>query len=489
MSKHPKPADGQPVRDRLGRKLVVVCALLAVVGIVPSLFIAQLDLGGSAAATPPADDTKTLDLTGTPADAAVTAAIAQHPASWTPVSTAVRSVLAPYPFSCTDAGGGPALSLSQDFTTSAGRVQLVVTAYTAGLGAEALDRLRAGAAKCASTGAATVRALAGAGAEAYTTSVTKGGSTGTVVSVRHGDVIAHASGPRSLDGKAVASDLVNILSSVVGPVCANRDSTANDGQRSPWSATKFVPLMELRTASIDDPGLPAIPVGALYLPTPIPETEFSLTAVTPNALPTYPVWPEMPAAVAFPVEPPAPASAPTLSATVPVKVEDATGPGCGWAFTGMTAPVFDAKAAAKAADSAVAAAELSLTNDADAWGTDVLAYWDAMSTFAPAATAYKAYADQVLVTNAAWNVIAADWSVYDADHASWVVSDTARTTFIAAQTKAQADYDKALSDCEATTGTHGPDCDTTVARPPMIDLPVPEAIAEPQPPRDPRPAR
>ena len=456
---------------------------------------------------PTATATAILRLVDSPASKVLTDALAAAPAGWTRAGTVQHSSAAPFPFSCLQGDDTPAFSVREDFAVSGSATQLNVSAYTAGQGANALLTFNGGVQACtAGTDTVTSTPLPGLGTEAFITTVTRNNAGITVISVRRGDVIVFASSQNA----STANDTIRTFDAILEPelagVCANEKSVTADASRSPWSSTPYTPYLETKTVTIPDPGLPPVTdptyvAHDLTLPSP------TATAVIPETAPTYPVWPLMPTAVALPAKVTAPAAFTPTAATIQVPAADSTGPGCGWAFTAMTAPVYDKAYGSEIGKTTIAAAKTGLETSASAWTAAVITYWAGYEQNAAAVTAYDAYAAQVTATNSSWDSIAAQWAVYETAHAAWQVQQDAATTFLNSQIAARGSYNTALTDCQdGTTPSPGPigtatpaptpsrttgslvtDCSVTVARPAILDQTAPVVGTEPAKPADPRP--
>ena len=99
--------------------------------------------------------------------------------------------------------------------------------------------------------------------------------------------------------------------------------------------------------------VPPLPIPDGFTPTPAPSPAPSISY---PARPTDPVWPtELPTPVGAPSPPLDPGAEPTV-AEIPSRAADPVGPGCGWAFTGVVAPEFDADVEAARVEALVAQA-------------------------------------------------------------------------------------------------------------------------------------
>jgi hypothetical protein len=87
------------------------------------------------------------------------------------------------------------------------------------------------------------------------------------------------------------------------------------------------------------------------------------------------------------------------------QIDDARGPGCGWAFTGQVAPVFDAVKAEGDFVIARKRAERRMAASWVAWQDAKFAYYADHAQYRADARAYRAYAEGVAVVSAAWAVV------------------------------------------------------------------------------------
>jgi hypothetical protein len=507
MSNSPQRANGRP-----GVWLAASIGALALVGGVGFAGLNHLGLSPTSANVPVVDPNAptALDLASSPASAALNGALAAAPPEWTRVGVQKASIAGPFPFSCTPTGTIPVLSESQDYSLAGTPAKVTLTAYTAGLGAEALSILNSGAAAC-KAGSDTIRqvALPGVGTEAYALTLTRGGSAASVVSFRRGDIVGFVASTDGSTSAGVALALDQLLAPVLDSTCATQGSTVADAKRNPFTVSSYGPFHEPVTVTVKDPGLPKVGFTADYtehdlnVPIEIP------AAVTPNAVPAYPVWPDMPVAVALPAPLVVPAASAPTSTVLSIPAADVDGPGCGWAFTGMTAPEFDERAGEANKKTLTKAAKKTQDAAVKAWSKAVTAYWKAFEPKAAEVAAYRAYADQVTNTNVAWNQIAADWAGYNATYAVYQLELAAQTKFIAEQTAAKDAYVAAIAACEtangqpSTTPTPAPtstpvptptptatslvDCYETIPQPAISSQSPPAVRPEPAKPADPRP--
>lgn len=432
----------------------------------------------------------TADWKQSPATGVLTDALNNPPAGWAKQGDLQQLVTAPLPYSCPQPGLAPSVSLARAYTSGSSRFQVITLAYTAGIGAEAMQKQAANAYVCAGpeTGL-NLWGVDGPGMDAKQAATTRGGVRASVLSFRRGDVITYVTGSPNDPLQSLAKAFDDGLTRKLSPVCVNQESTASDATRSPWSAAGYKQYTEAATVAIADVPLPsteptAAPTGPAPSPTAAPAPSPAATlervslpapdlvdhAAEPMARPSFPVAPAMPAPVAEPKAPAAPAAKATQTATVQVPASDTTGPGCGWAFTGMKPLAFDEAAATTARTALLDKTKARLEADAKAWQASVLTYWTDYAAYKKQATAYNTYATRVDEVNKAWTVIATSWDIYNQ-----AVQDRDRKVaehadFVARQDAARKDYDAAMTRCA------------------VVPAPSPSASPSPTPSATPSPA-
>lgn len=407
----------------------------------------------------------------TPAYKALEDSVNEPPSGWSKNGTVVTSSQVPFPLSCVSDGVKPAMSFAQTYGVNGQSIQVVATAYTAGLGSIGVNHLINNVPNCAGNGTflSTVP-VTGLGVEAFSTTFNKGGSSTQIVSWRNGDVVSFlisgANNAQSLD-QATAFD--EVLSSKINPVCANPDSPADDSKRTIWSGDTFTGLLVNDPVSIPKVPLPEIvakpvmpilgvdltPAGFEYkvdpavVPTPIPAEEKPVDDVQRPDVPEYPVWPLLPEQPELPVVPKAPSSEPPVSKDVAVQIQDEKGPGCGWGFTSTVAPNFDAQAAEEKKKIDQTNATAALRVDARNWQSSVLSYWKDYASYVKKVETWQEYSAKVSEVRAAWDIIAEQWRVYNERLDEYNTAVANRDAFNERKAAAQKQYDSDLKVCEA----------------------------------------
>lgn len=476
------PAQGRPVLWLIAS--LTACAVVAGVSLagLHALGLTRTEPPAAAAAPEKAAVT-VLSLEDSPAANVLNQVLAAAPAEWNRSGSQQASVAAPFPFNCATPGTAPALSQGQDFTVDGQPVQVVLTAHTAGLAAEAMTLQNAGIRGCKlDTDSVSQAVTAGLGSEAYTATARRGGATATITTVRRGDVISYVTSSSRAAADTTARTLDGLLAGQLASVCVAEQSSAVDATRSLWAQATYQPFQADKTVDVKDPGLPKVPADATFeardlsAPAPAP-----VAAVTPATKPEYPVWPAMPAAVPRPGTLTVPAADSPHTTSIKIPAEDVDGPGCGWAFTGMAGPAFDEAAAKATTKKSVEDTKVSLTSGVKTWSKSVLDYWAAYDKQAADVAAYDSYAATVTQVNAAWDAISRQWATYRANLAAWQKQVDTRAKFVTDQAAAQASFDDAVAACETVTGA-GSEPGSTSA-----PTPSPSGTATPQPTSAPKP--
>lgn len=463
-----------------------------------------------------------------PATAVLADALNNPPAGWEQQGDLQQLVTAPLPYSCPQPGMAPSVSLARTYTSGGARFQVISLAYTAGIGAEAMSRQATNAYLCA--GAETSLALGGVGGpglDAKQATTSRGGVRASVVSFRRGDVITYVTGSPNDPLHSLATAFDTGLTSRLTRVCVNQESTVADANRSPWSGAGHQQFTEEATATIPDVPLPStglatvVPTApptsgpaeepaptpsAALIRVPIPAPGLVDRTVTPMSRPSFPVSPAMPAKVPEPAEPQAPEAKATTETTLRVPANDTSGPGCGWAFTGMKPLAFDDEAATKARTALLTEARTKLEADAKTWQASVVTYWTDYARYQKDAETYNAYAVKVDEVNSAWSTIATSWANYDSAVRERDRKVAERDNFIARQDAARTDYDAKNAQCQevpepepsaSPSASPSPSPSATPSpsaspqpgcpaeRPAVLDQAAPEVPSEPVRPADP----
>jgi hypothetical protein len=447
----------------------------------------------------------------TPAGVALVQALAGPPDGWGKEGDLQRAVTPPFPYSCPQPGSSPAISLAQTYSVNGVRIQVVTQAHTAGGGAEAMARQLGNVGICSGgDGSATITSASGEvpGVESHLAATNRGNIRAAVLSSRRGDVITHVIGPQGAPVQALALAFDSSLNREIKDKCAAMDSKAGDATRSPWSTAGYKPFTTAEKVSVPAASLPQIPSGVTAAKIDIPGAAHDLPTVEPAPEPTYPVWPAMPAPLQMPQAPAAPPATAPKETQIEVPARDATGPGCGWAFTGMQTPSFDTSAAATVKTTLTLEAMSKLGADGRDWQKAVLDYWISYAQYEKDTKAYQDYATAVTNTNSAWAAIDKKWDTYNGQVATREKQTRAHKDFLDRQKAATVAYEKGVEACEgpmpSPTATAGSSeasekgaqltqqrpavrSGCPVDKPEIINQTAPTIDSEPTPPADPRP--
>jgi hypothetical protein len=449
----------------------------------------------------------------TRAGVALLQALSAAPAGWNKDGEVQRAVTPPFPYSCPQPGTAPAISLAQTYTVNGVRIQVIAQAHTAGGGADAMARQLGNVGICSGDdGSASVSRATGEvpGIEAHLAATNRGGVRAALVSSRRGDVITHVVGPANAPVQALAVAFDGGINREIQGKCVQMDSKADDATRSPWAAAGYKPFTKAEKVSVASIPLPTIPDGATVKGVDLTGPVLDLPDVRPASIPSYPVWPAMPERLDRPEPPHAPPAKAVTETTVDIPAKDETGPGCGWAFTGMNAPAFDSEAAAKTKTDLTLAAMTKLNTEGKEWQKSVLGYWTAFADYEKAAKAYTEYGTAVAAVNAAWAAIDKKWATYNDDMAAFRETTKDRAEFLDRQKAAREEYDRKVAVCEAPqpavtvtppqpsdgqeTPAPAPQVQSPqprpgcpVQKPSILDQDAPEVGPEPTAPADPRP--
>lgn len=372
------------------------------------------------------------------------------PAGWEGTGTILTAPQTPYPFSCVTDDVNPVISLAKNFNAGGSSIQVLTTAYSAGLGAKGMKAKFDRSYSCASGDANYgLNSIGGPGVEGYQATVAKAGLNTRTIIWRYGDIVVYliADGGNG-NAKALADAFHANMIAKLGGVCVAENYSDDDVSRNPFSGVAYQGFFADKKVSIEKLPLPKIPSGAPYTTTPIPAPEIPVQDIQVPLEPSeYPVWPKLPTPMEKPVMPTPPAKESPSEKNIRTKAEDTTGPGCGWAFTGSTSPAFDAAEADAFNTAADKRAKEELSAAAKKWQQDVIKYWEDYAAFKEIVPKWDAYAKQVEVVRSAWAKIETDWANYRQAKETYDANVAARDDFLARQKAAKEDYDARVAQC------------------------------------------
>lgn len=398
----------------------------------------------------------------TPAARTLSKALAEAPGGWSHNGGLQTGVSAPAPFSCPLPGIAPSVSYTQAYSVAGGRIQVTLQAYTAGLGAEAMVLQSANAPVCAGPGSGLYQSgiiEGGRGAEHEVSAVTRGGVRTQVSVFRSGDVLAFISGTGADTVSRAADALTEHIAPAMAQACRDTGAKTADGRRSPFSSSGYEPMrrpVEVAISPVEKPAAPRVKNPDTGSMAAVPRTEIPAPVIVEKPVeraevPDYPVAPAMPDFMEFPKAPDAPAPKATTTASVKVRADDTEGPGCGWKFTGMKAPAFNADEASVDASRLMAEAEAKLKDGAGKWQEQVRDYWIAYEDYRTRAVEYQRYAKDVAKVNEAWARIGEQWAEYRSKMDEYNSRAAEREAFLDRQKTAEKSWTDEIARCERET--------------------------------------
>lgn len=383
-----------------------------------------------------------------PASVTLKDALDKSPSGWEVQGNLLESPQSPYPFSCTTEGINPALSYAQNFKVKGKGVQVLLSAYTAGLAESGLADKVNRASSCGG-GTYSIYGLSQFD-NGYQVNVSTSVQKTKTIIFRHGDVVAYIIGD-SNNGNMIslASEFKKHLSDKMQKVCANPEYKGKETTRSPFSHDEYKGYYTNAKVVIPEVELPEVPEDEKYKAvkigadiTPVKDV------VIPNKPTEYPVWPELPKTMEKPTAPEIPAKKADTEKNYDQRTEDKVGPGCGWAFTGSTAPEFIKEDADRENKMSKTSAEEALVRSARKWQESVIAYWKSYDKYETDAPKWNKYVAEVNKVSDAWDAIRADWNTYWANHAVWEQQVRERDSFLTRQDQARKNYENAIQVCE-----------------------------------------
>lgn len=336
--------------------------------------------------------------------------------------------------------------------TATGTLDVSARAYPAGGGAVAFEDMTQAVLGCSSASLST--STSNLGVEVVQVSTTKT----TSLVWRRGDVLMVATitshgQPTSADPVVPAlTRLDRSLDAALATTCPDQRAGVEEARRSPYVNRKaFYGNYRVEQVQRQDTGEMTAEARTTDPVVPIPGKHFD--APDESVLPTPPVPAltsgptSLPVPVPSPTEPKAPAATAKDSVSLKHKIADPTGPGCGWAFTGQSAPTFDATTADAAFAQEAATAQAAMAQAWSRWQDAKVAYYAAYAKYATKATAYQTYAAQVEQVRAAWAVVDQARAQYHAALQTYTKAVAALAQWKADRAQARAAYKAAVALC------------------------------------------
>lgn len=384
-------------------------------------------------------------------------------------------------------------------------ISVQTRAYPAGMGSAAIEAIRQQINKCGGAYEITNTQI---GNESVTfqdnESPAGGGPSGKTTVFRRGDVVGVIATRDFADPEKLANEWNTkwdtTLTTKVCPGIKNNDSS----KRNPlsenytgWQRTKQVILGEEETIAANTATLLALRMDATSGPAVKTSTlpKNPGRTLTDNAnlnLPWYPdtlevTLPERPELKTKPVFP----GSPDNIASATFTVEDPIGPGCGWKFTGMTAPTFNKKTETTKAEASRNEAVTKLASSYTSWG---LARWSYLQSYTKYAQSVKKQQKWVkdatlTIATAWWNDYDKKRETYDTDYAKWQAEytqweiDNATCVNTAPSPSPQP---TPPAPAPSPSGTPGPQPVPSETVTPTPQPPTPECPAAPTPPEKPK---
>lgn len=318
-------------------------------------------------------------------------------------------------------------------------ITITINAYPAGLGHDALMQLTDNA--CSWLNVTTE-------SNKVNGSVRNGNEVTNFVSWRNGDVITTVTATNHDLPTSFIEQMQTKLPEALAPACVNPAEIEDTSSRNPYySADGFTGLLASETVDA---------VGDLPAERKQPNVAELPELVLPQQ-PDFPFYPaSLPVAVDRPQAPTVPAY-PAIQETIQYRVPDEKGPGCGWEFTGMTAPAFNAEKEDEAHAASVKDAQDRMTANLNTYVTDVSNWqtkWEQYEKDSSAFLQYKWDVDEVAVQ---WNEQRTAQDTYRNNMTAYNNSVDAYNSFNSRQQEAQRTYDNTVTTCEQyATATASP---------------------------------
>lgn len=349
---------------------------------------------------------------------------------------------------------------------------VTVHAYGAGQGAQALANSRSAISSCAGrqgTGGIYTTGSVVPDTDGFSATSSSGDDRQYVSFFIRSDVLVSVSSPsfgRTTDISEMYDDLIMDL---LPPVCENLEVSNEDAKRNPYydresyagwqrgrpvtiytdSDPDFVPGVLSAHEETSGESLPRgnFPEGTVFITNPSEGVRLSYNSPPSFTRPLDPVPVEMPDPVEEPDSPPNIPERPSIDRTVPERVEDPIGPGCGWDFTSLNPPPFDATEEKERADQEEERVRAEMRELYADYLTNRRSFIFDYADYAKTVTKYQEYVEQVREVGNQWqyvNNVRADYrsrlDAYWRDLENY-------TTFNERLAQAQEEYDAAVQQC------------------------------------------
>ncbi len=276
--------------------------------------------------------------------------------------------------------------------------------------------------------------------------------------------------------------------------CYDPAAPPDQATRNPYHHGEFVGLLEPREVK---PSV-TVPAPRAY-GEPVP-----LERVRRPKRPDFPFYPAaLPEKVKLPDYPAVP-QRPETKKTVQIQVDDPAGPGCGWAFTGLSKPVFSAAKVKEENDRLIKETRDSLDDGVSAFVAAEKEWDKAHGEYLATVERYRAYAEEVSAVAVQWDAQREAQIRYRRALRRYNQGLDAKREFEDTQRRAEARFNEEMKACKdepepSPTDDHdngdehhtpdpemtGPPCPPE--RPKILDEAAPQVPVKPSPPPDPRP--
>ena len=367
----------------------------------------------------------------------------------------------------------PAPALGASAVHSSERASVTLHAFGAGQGKYALRNAQQQVASCDNRqGNAGINSSASPASsyDGFSAYLSTNSNNSIVGFFAIGDVLVSVSAPSSSAVNRISNAYASALNDHMTPICESLTYDVSDSVRSPyynledyvgWERGRevdidFLTAPELVPGVISDSDVSgqSLPVGHFPSDSPIlanfeqgealGEDTFSMPS---RPLPPVPVdiEQEAPELVSMPSRP----SEPATQTVIPERVEDPVGPGCGWAFVGQSAPVWDATEERERVDAAEAETRAELREDYRSYLQRYLSYPYNYAEYALSVEEHNDYISHLREVAQEWDRINAVRAEYRALLDEYWELVEQREDFIARQEAAQEEYDEDVAICEA----------------------------------------
>lgn len=286
-----------------------------------------------------------------------------------------------------------------------------------------------------------------------------------------GDVLVSVSAPSFDTARNISRAYDDVIVNFLTPVCEDLSVETDDSKRNPyynrdaytgWHRGREVRINAESSAKLM-PGFltteegnsgSSLPQGffpedsGIYVRNIEDAKPLEYPTIKEYSRPLAPVPVEMPEnEVPEPSEMPKAPTKPETSRTIPERVKDPVGPGCGWAFTELAAPVFDDEEEKARADKQEKEVRAEMRQNYLNFLSERRDFILAYAEYSRQVAAYRKYAEQVQEVGEQWEYINKVRAEYRARLDEYWRLVEARESFAERQEQAQEEYDAAVQQC------------------------------------------